>query len=454
MNELYPQMRLIDICDQARGIRYGIVKVGNFVSDGIPVIRGGDIKSGKVAYDNNKKVTQEISDQFKRTILHGGEIVINLIGEAGHSAVVPEEYKGFNVTRDVAVIPLEDSVDTRFIDFYLRSAGVIEWMRQRLQGSVTLKINLETLRDVPVYLPPICEQKAITNILGTLDDKIELNRKTNETLEAMAKALFKSWFVDFDPVRAKAEGRPTGLPAEISELFPDSFEDSELGEIPSGWGTTCLDELTSFVIGGDWGKDAWSETEQAKVLCLRGADMPSLQAFAMGKPPTRFLKESSCEKRTLVDGDIVLEISGGSTDQSTGRPVLISSELIKRAETPLTCSNFCRLIRFDDLCWSSYAYYLLLSLYQIGEMFQYETGTTGIKNFGYKYFAGGRFFPKPPSTLLDLFHCQVKSLHSSCHRRGKESDLLSKTRDALLPKLISGEIRIPDAEKMLEEVGV
>ena len=83
MNELYPQMRLIDICDQERGIRYGIVKVGNFASDGIPVIRGGDIKSGKVAYDNSKKVTQEISDQFKRTILHGGEIVINLIGEAG-----------------------------------------------------------------------------------------------------------------------------------------------------------------------------------------------------------------------------------------------------------------------------------------------------------------------------------------------------------------------------------
>ena len=222
-------MRLIDICDQERGIRYGIVKVGNFASDGIPVIRGGDIKSGKVAYDNSKKVTQEISDQFKRTILHGGEIVINLIGEAGHSAVVPEKYKGFNVTRDVAVIPLEDSVDTRFIDFYLRSAGVIEWMRQRLQESVTLKINLETLRDVPVYLPPICEQKAISNILGTLDDKIELNRKTNETLEAMAKALFKSWFVDFDPVRSKAEGRPTGLPAEISDLFPDSFEDSETG---------------------------------------------------------------------------------------------------------------------------------------------------------------------------------------------------------------------------------
>ena len=91
------------------------------------------------------------------------------------------------------------------------------------------------------------ERTAIAHILGTLDDKIELNRKTNETLEAMAKALFKSWFVDFDPVRAKGEGRPTGLPAEISDLFPDSFEDSELGQIPSGWYHRELQEVGSVI---------------------------------------------------------------------------------------------------------------------------------------------------------------------------------------------------------------
>jgi type I restriction enzyme S subunit len=98
----------------------------------------------------------------------------------------------------------------------------------------------ESLRcaDIPEFripLPSLSEQKAIAHILGSLDEKIEINRKTNEILEAMAKALFQSWFVDCDPVRAKAEGRPTGLPDAISDLFPDSFEDSELGEIPRGW---------------------------------------------------------------------------------------------------------------------------------------------------------------------------------------------------------------------------
>ena len=105
------------------------------------------------------------------------------------------------------------------------------------------KTNVAYLRGFPIPLPPLAEQKAIAHILGTLDDKIELNRRMNETLEAMARALFKSWFVDFDPVRAKAEGRDPGLPKHLADLFPDSFEESELGEIPKGWRITPLPEV-------------------------------------------------------------------------------------------------------------------------------------------------------------------------------------------------------------------
>jgi restriction endonuclease S subunit len=115
-----------------------------------------------------------------------------------------------------------------------------------IRGSAQPFISQGDARGIEIECPPIHQQRAIAHILGTLDDKIELNRKTNETLEAMAKALFKSWFVDFDPVRAKAEGRPTGLPAEISDLFPDSFEDSELGEIPSGWCVTEIDQIINL----------------------------------------------------------------------------------------------------------------------------------------------------------------------------------------------------------------
>ncbi len=99
------------------------------------------------------------------------------------------------------------------------------------------------IKNIEVSYPPLPEQRAISHILGSLDDKIEVNRRMNETLEATARAIFKSWFVDFDPVRAKAEGRPTGLPDDITALFPDSFEDSEMGEIPKGWEVVPLPEI-------------------------------------------------------------------------------------------------------------------------------------------------------------------------------------------------------------------
>jgi type I restriction enzyme S subunit len=211
---------LSDLCDPQRGITYGIVKVGTFIEGGVPVIRGGDIRNGRISFNNSKRVSREISEQFRRTILKGGEILVNLIGEAGHSAVVPASLAGSNVSRDVAVIAIGDGGDANFVDYCLKSPQAISWLHSRLQGSVTQKINLGTLKELPVPAISVNEQRAIASILGALDDKIELNRKMSATLEAMARALFKSWFVDFDPVRSKAEGRDASFPRRSSRCFP------------------------------------------------------------------------------------------------------------------------------------------------------------------------------------------------------------------------------------------
>src|SRR5207302_4170486 len=131
-----------------------------------------------------------------------------------------------------------------------KSSMAVQWLTSRLQGSVTQKINLGTLRDLPVPTPALLEQRAIARILGTLDDKIEQNRRMNETLEAMARALFKSWFVDFDPVRAKADGRSMGLPPHLDALFTNSFEESELGEIPTTWAVGTLGDIAAHARRG------------------------------------------------------------------------------------------------------------------------------------------------------------------------------------------------------------
>jgi len=175
----WPSTPLGELCDSERGITYGIVKVGDFVPGGVPVVRGGDIRGGRIDCDDSKRVTEEISNQFRRTILKGGEIVLNLIADPGHSAIVPRELAGHNVSRDVAVIPLDGSADVRFVDFFLKSKIAVDWLTARLQGSVTQKINLGTLRELPVPTPPLAKQKAIAAVLGALDDKIELNRRMN-----------------------------------------------------------------------------------------------------------------------------------------------------------------------------------------------------------------------------------------------------------------------------------
>jgi len=197
---------------------------------------------------------------LRKSSLESGDIVIANVG-ANAGTVFRAPDLGIPMTlapNSVACFPKDEKqIDRDFAYFYF-SSPYGQWsISSILGGSAQPKFNKTDFRSLEIATPPIAEQKAIAHILGTLDDKIELNRKTNETLEAMAKALFKSWFVDFDPVRAKAEGRSTGLPPEISDLFPDSFEDSELGDIPSGWEVAELGTVSTFLNGyafksADW----------------------------------------------------------------------------------------------------------------------------------------------------------------------------------------------------------
>ena len=292
------------------------------------------------------------------------------------------------------------------------------------------------------------ERAQIAHILGTLDDKIELNRKTSETLEEMAKALFKSWFVDFDLVRAKAEGRPTGLPDEISDLFPDSFEDSELGEIPSGWEVAELGEVLDVDKGVSYKGDFLSDFE--------GLPMVNLGCFAGGgsfrQEKMKFYAGEHRERHVAQAGDLLI----ANTDMTQNRIILGAPIIIPpwKGNQKFLFSHHTFAVRFkqkiDALKW--YVYFTLLkpSFRQVAA--GRATGTTvlalpkdGITDYQAVI---------PPSHLLNEFAKRAEELFLKCQKADEQNDLLSRLRDALLPKLISGEIRIPDAERMLEEVGV
>ncbi|MGA9644110.1 MAG: restriction endonuclease subunit S [Terriglobales bacterium] len=195
--------------------------------------------------------------------------------------------------QDVKALRAKEGLLPEYLLYWLLGNESLLLSKVEFTGIGAGKLDTDVMKGLPVQLPPPDEQQAITRVFSTIDGKIDLNRQMNDTLENMARALFKSWFVDFDPVRSKAQGRSSVLSAPIDGLFPDSFEDSDFGEIPKGWRVGVLDDLTEFVIGGDWGAEAATSEASELAFCIRGADIPELQRGGFGKMPKRFLKKSS-----------------------------------------------------------------------------------------------------------------------------------------------------------------
>ncbi|MBI2315876.1 MAG: restriction endonuclease subunit S, partial [Betaproteobacteria bacterium] len=216
----------------------------DYVDHGVPVIRGQNMGerwvTGEFAH-----VTPAKAESLEANLARPGDIVFTQRGTLGQVSLVPDgQYERYLVSQSQMKLTVDrQTADPLFFYYVFRSAEQREYVRQHAIQTGVPHTNLGILRATPVPLPPIAEQRAIARILGTLDDKIELNRRMNETLEAIARALFKSWFVDFDPVHARAEGRDPGRPKHLADLFPDSFGDSEVGEIPGGWRAGNLGEV-------------------------------------------------------------------------------------------------------------------------------------------------------------------------------------------------------------------
>ena len=404
---------------------------------GVIVLRSSNIKNGRLDLSNPSYTDEyHYQERSKRAEVQAGDLVITREAPMGEVCLIPDDLKCCLGQRMVMLRPDHERCDGKYLLYALQSNRVQNEIRSHEgTGSTVSNLRIPVLKSLPIPTPDLANQKAIAHILGTLDDKIELNRKTNETLEAMAKALFKSWFVDFDPVRAKAEGRPTGLPAEISDLFPDSFEDSELGEIPRGWSVSEMDSILSLQ------KDSFDPAAMPD----ERFDHYSIPAFDAGKYPARELGSSIKSQKFLVgDGDLLVSKLNPSTPRvwipfaSSGRRAICSTEFL----VCRTSSNFGR----------AYAYCLASSDAIIEAM----TGLAGGTSNSHQRIRPGDFLALPccigtemvRSAFLDV----VDPLLGKSLVLRTESRSLSTTRDALLPKLISGELRIPDAEKLLESV--
>lgn len=424
--EEWKEVRLGDIAHVQTGPFGSQLHQRDYKECGTPIITVEHLGDNRIIHANTPFVSDEDKERLKKYILHQGDIVFSRVGSVDRRALVRKREEGWLFSgRCLRVRVTDPEIDSEYLSYYFGLESFKEYVRRIAVGATMPSLNTKILSNIKVRIPDFVTQKNIVKMLSPFDEKIELNNQINKNLEEMAQAIFKSWFVDFEP-------------------FQDGeFVESELGLIPKGWEVGNFNKLVSELIGGDWGKEEPQKNHQQKVYCIRGADIPEVARGNKGKIPVRYILEKNALKKSLKSGDIVIEISGGSPTQSTGRAVLINDELLERFDSSLICTNFCRVIKLKEDYYSNFVYLYLKYLYEKEVFFQFENGTTGIKNLDINSFLEVYQIVIPSKEILNKFNNLVDKCFSSIQQLGKENEILSNLRDTLLPKLMSGEIRVP-----------
>jgi len=418
--------RLLEITSSKR------IHLADYVSSGVPFFRGKEVIER--AKGNEISTELFITDEKYREIKskfgapENGDILLTSVGTLGVAYFVDgvEDFyfKDGNVTwfrnyRDV-VVP-------KFLYYWLTSPATQKRLDDIAIGSTQRALTISALKGLEILLPCVKLQKAIVEVLDSVSDRITLLRETNATLEAIAQALFKSWFVDFDPVRAKAEGRqPEGMDATTAALFPDSFEESELGLLPRGWQWSGLDNIADVTMGLSPKGDSYNSD---------GVGTPLING------PVEFgdyfpvqTKWTNMASRVSAFGDLIFCVRGSTT----GRRVVADGEycigrgvcaIRSRYEAP---GFIYQTINFglDRLLAKT-----------TGSVFPSLSGPD-IKNFRVL---------NPSPELMGAYERITKSLLGRIQSNQAQAQTLTQLRDTLLPRLISGQLRLPDAEQLTEE---
>ena len=392
---------------------------------GIPSIMPQNLGDNRVIEDGIARIGEGDATRLARYLVRTGDIVYSRRGDVERRALIGPHEDGWLCGTGCLRIRLgENGVDPRYASYYLGHPVVREWIVRHAHGATMPNLNTAILSACPLLIPPASEQRVIADVLSTLDDKIELNRRMNDTLEAMARALFRSWFVDFDPVRAKMEGRDTGLPKDIADLFPDRLVDSEVGEIPEGWPLVPLPELI--------------EVNPPRSL-RRGESAPYLE---MANMPTLGHAPDSVDRRPFGSG---MRFANGDTLVARITPCLENGK-----------TAYVDFLRDDEIGWGSTEYIVMKPRHPLPSEFAYLLARTArFREFAIQNMSGtsgrqrvptsalwGFSIPSPPEPIgmavgraAQLFLGRARAAVDECR-------VLANCRDALLPKLVSGEWRV------------
>ena len=394
---------------------------------GVPLVTAKIVKGGRIEKPEEFIAEADFDDWMRRGMPKPGDIVMTTEAPLGEVA----QLDGRKVALAQRVITLRgkpDVLDNTFLKFLLQSNPVQEELRSRGTGTTVVGIRQSELRKVSLTLPPLAEQKAIAAVLGALDDKIELNRRMNATLEAMARALFQSWFVDFDPVRAKLDGRPpTALDPATAALFPASFQDSLPGHIPKGWTVGRVGDLATPNRGAVNPGEFPTETFEHF----------SLPAFDNGRTPKVELGSAiMSNKFTVTPNSVLLSKLNPHIPRIWLPDLHASRRSVCSTEFMVVCSKpgVSREYLFSLFTSSAFA-----SIY--GTL---VTGTTGSHQRIRPESVLDMKIVIPSPSLIRAFTDLAKPMFDRINRNTEQSRTLATLRNTLLPKLLSGELRLDD----------
>lgn len=420
-----------ELLEHPKSISVGVMYPGSDTASGVPLIKVSDVKNGAIASRPSFCISSKVDEEYRRTRLNGSELLLTLVGNPGDCVIVTDEMCGWNVARALAVIRLKDTQLRSWIRYVLASKPAQHLIEARLNTTVQKTLNLKDVREIGIPIPPKEERDSITKIIDSIEKKTLVNTQINQTLESIAQAIFKSWFIDFDPVRAKIAAKQNGEDPELAAmcaisgkseaelqqmaredlaelrataaLFPDELVESELGEVPKGWSVSKVDDILKRI-----------------------------------KIKKRFKKNDVNEfGKTFVleqGSNIILGFhdNEGSISASKEEPAFIFGD--HTCITRLMLSNFDvseNVIAVTGKERNSYwTYYAIKDLQKFQEYRRHwmELASKQV------VVADVR--------LTDYFAKKVKILHENIEYSLRENLVLMNLRNTLLPKLLSGEIDI------------
>lgn len=411
----------------------------HYTNAGVPVIRGVNLNNGRFHDDDFVFVPDSLADKYKHSIVYSDDIVFTYKGTLGQVGIIPRKprYERYIISPSHLKLTVDKGkTDPLFVYYFFKS----KFGQQQLlansspTGTPGIIRPTKTLAGIEMPYPNLSEQSIISHVLGTLDDKIELNHLMTQILEAIARAIFKSWFIDFNPVRAKMEERkPFGMDDETAALFPGSFEDSEMGKIPKGWRIGRVDDLCELIENGGTPRTNESQYwENGSINWFTTGELNDGPLISSKKKITKMgLDNSAC--KLWEPGTILIALYASPT---VGRLGIL--------ETTGTANQACSALVSKSVYGNQFLFYTLF--FARDELNRIAVGSAQ-QNISQSVIRNHKIL-LPKQECVKVFHDLVSPLHELKTRNTERSMTLASIREILLPKLISGEIRIKPQEEV------